>query len=87
VLPGSSHWRQEGMCRGAWRPWSHPTWEALGHVFPLFFCSLSNVKLSQIAQTFSGAGTQGGKGSGWYVARSLDPGSAKTPGPFQAEAC
>lgn len=57
--------------------------EALGHVSPLFFPSPSSGGLhgglSQVAQTFSRAGTQGRRGAGWYIASSLDSGSANAP--------
>lgn len=62
--------------------------EALGHISPLFFPSPSSGGLhgglSQVAQTFSRAGTQGRRGAGWYIASSLDSGSANAPDLFRA---
>lgn len=47
-------------------------------VSPLLSQLQQNVDLSQVAQPFSRAGTQGGKGSGWYILSSLEWSAAKS---------
>lgn len=81
VQPGYLTGSEKRWAQAALRPWNNPAWEALGHIFLLFFLSSSSVGLSQVAQTFSRA--QGGRGSGWYIASSLDSGSAKHPSLLQ----
>lgn len=81
VQPGYLTGSEKRWAQAALRPWNNPAWEALGHIFLLFFLSSNSVGLSQVAQTFSRA--QGGRGSGWYIASSLDSGSAKHPSLLQ----